>query len=88
MAPENSGPTVVSAGGLMGWIANGFILIGIWLVGNKHKDAFLFSIAGESIWTVHAYRLGMYDLAVICGLFCILAFRNWLKWRSDETKAA
>ncbi len=68
----------------MGWLGNIFIVIGIWLVGDKKRSAFIFSIIGESVWTVYALQRGMYDLAAICGVFAALAIRNWFKWGSSE----
>jgi uncharacterized Tic20 family protein len=66
---------------MTGWIANSFILVGMYLIGEKRPCAFGFSITGELIWSIHAYRLGMYDLAAICFVFCFVAAYNWRKWR-------
>jgi len=68
----------------MGWVANIFILIGMFLIGEKNRTAFLFSITGEAIWALYAAIIGMWDLAIICIVFCIVAFRNWVKWGRDE----
>lgn len=62
------------------WFANLLIVIGLWTLGHKWRHAFLFSIAGEAIYTVNSLRAGHYELAFICVVFCVLAFRNWLKW--------
>lgn len=64
----------------MGWVGNVFILVGMWRIGNRHRDAFLWSIAGELLWVVHSTYLGMWDLTIICLVFCLMAARNWLKW--------
>lgn len=64
----------------MTWIANGLIVIGMILIGSRRRSAFLFSAAGESIWTYWAASVGMYDLASICGLFVVLALVNWRRW--------
>lgn len=68
----------------MGWIGNVFIVIGLWTAGNKWKYAFLFSLIGETIWTVYAFRPGMIDLAVVCIIFALIAGRNLFKWMKGE----
>lgn len=67
----------------MTWIANILIIIGLFLVGEKSKYAFLFTIIGESIWTIVAFTLEQYDLAFICVVFTLLAIRNWWKWNNE-----
>lgn len=64
----------------MGWIANALIVIGLWKIGDRWRHAFLFSIAGEILWSVKSLLSGQYDLAFICIVFCALAFRNWIRW--------
>jgi len=64
----------------MGWVGNIFIVIGLWLVGNKNRTAFIFTVIGESIWVAYAFTKGLYDLAFICIVFAVLAARNWYKW--------
>ena len=64
----------------MTWIANLLIVIGLWQIGNKRRAAFLFTFAGEAIWTIAALIGGMVDLAAICAVFTVMAARNWWKW--------
>jgi len=65
----------------MGWIANVLIIIGLYLIGNKVRHAFLFSIAGEMIWAARASLNHDWELASICCVFCVMATRNWFRWR-------
>jgi hypothetical protein len=67
---------------MMTWFANFLIVIGLWQVGGRRRSAFMFTFAGEAIWTVVSLYGGMYDLAAICALFSVLAARNWCKWGS------
>ena len=67
------------------WIANILILIGLWLVGYKWRHAFLFSIAGEALYSWMSYKTGQTELCFICVVFCVLAFRNWWKWGNDDS---
>ena len=69
---------------LIGWLANILIVIGLWQIGNRKRTAFLFTITGELIWTIKAFVFEQYDLAFICAIFCILAVRNWIKWKSEK----
>ena len=69
---------------MMLWFANLLIVIGIWTLGYRWRHAFLFSIAGESVYTLVAWRTGQFELAFICGVFCILAARNWWLWRKTD----
>jgi hypothetical protein len=64
----------------MTWLANLLIVIGLWMVGSKRRSAFIFTFAGEAVWTAVSASKGMYDLAAICALFAVLAARNWWKW--------
>jgi hypothetical protein len=66
--------------GYIGWFANIFIVIGLWFVGNKRRSAFLFTVAGELLWTGYATYRQMWDLALICAVFAGLAARNWVLW--------
>lgn len=64
----------------LGWLGNIFIVVGIWRVGNRQRNAFFFSIVGEIAWIIKSLYLGQYDLAVICGVFALLAVRSYVKW--------
>ncbi len=65
----------------MGWIGNIFIIIGLWLAGDKNKIAFLFSVVGELIWCGYSLYIKMYDLAFVCAVFAAIALRNYIKWQ-------
>lgn len=62
------------------WIGNIFIIIGLWLIGNKRKEAFIFSIIGESLWIIYSIQIELYSLTFICFVFGALALRSWVKW--------
>lgn len=68
----------------MTWIANILIITGLFLIGNKVKYAFYFTIVGEFIWTVYASINHQYDLAFICFIFTILNIRSLYKWSNNE----
>ncbi len=68
----------------MTWAANILILIGMWRVGGRHRDAFLWSAAGEAIWTGSAALCGQWDLASICGVFTVGAIWNYKRWGHES----
>lgn len=68
----------------MTWIGNLLILIGMYLIGKKYRSAFLWSAAGETIWTVTATMEGRYDLASICAVFVVMAVANYFRWGKEK----
>ena len=65
---------------MLGWIGNILILVGVWNLGNRKRIAFLFAMAGESLWLVNALAAGWFDLAFISLVAVGMACRNWIKW--------
>jgi hypothetical protein len=68
-----------------GWIANVFLVAGLWFVGNRLKWAFLLTIVGEVAWVFIAVARDQYDMAAICAVFTLLALRNLLLWHGHVT---
>ena len=65
---------------MLGWIGNLFIVVGLWGVGNKNRNAFLSSIAGESLWIANSYLRKDWALTSICVVFFLMAVRGYIKW--------
>ncbi len=67
---------------MLGWIGNLFIVLGLWGITSQrpYRNAFLFSIAGESAWIANAYGRSDWALAFICVVFALLAVRGWINW--------
>ena len=72
---DHGQPTVI------GWLGNILIVIGLYKLGHKWRHAFLFSIAGELCWMTKSYGHD-WALCFICGVFCVMALRNWFLWRT------
>lgn len=72
----------------MDWLGNVLIVIGLWRIGDKDRNAFIYSILGEACWIIFSFQHALYSLALICGVFLIMATRNWLKWRREENGTA
>ena len=70
----------------MGWIGNIFIIAGLFLVGEKQRKAFLFTIIGELIWAVKSAYQAQWDLLFVTLIFAALAGRNWFKWGPTYAK--
>lgn len=62
------------------WVGNIFLILGMWLVGDKIREAFIFAFIGELLWTYYAWKKKEYGLVFICIIFAILAARNWYRW--------
>jgi hypothetical protein len=69
---------------VLGWIGNIFIVIGLWRVGDKHRNAFLFSMVGEAFYVIRSYVLGDWALFSICWVFLLMAGRAYLKWGVND----
>lgn len=65
---------------MLGWVGNIFIVTGLWLIGNKARKAFYFSIVGESCWIINALIRHDLALATICIVFLLAAIRGLIKW--------
>jgi hypothetical protein len=65
----------------MDWIGNALILTAVWRLGNKHRDAWLWSIAGNVCWTAYGVSVGLWSIVFIDGVMLTLAIRNWRMWR-------
>jgi hypothetical protein len=64
----------------MNWIGNIFIILGLWSVGNKSRNGFLYSLIGESFWMIWSIHEKQWALAFITAVFAGIATRNWFKW--------
>lgn len=69
---------------MLSWIGNLFIVIGLWRVGYKDRNAFLYSIVGETMWILWSWSTANWSLLFICSVFNLLAFRNYIKWGKSE----
>lgn len=65
---------------MLKWVGNLLIVVGLWKIGDKWRHAFLFSIAGETAWMIASAQAGDWALFTICGIFNVMALRNWFKW--------
>ena len=64
----------------MAWIGNILLIIGYLLVGNKVREAFIFTFVGEILWSYYALKKKEWALLAICLIFAVIAVRNWFLW--------
>jgi len=64
---------------IIGWIGNIILIFGNWHVGNRKPWAFLAIAAGEAIWICASVLYGSSAMIFICGVFGMLAVRNYMK---------
>jgi hypothetical protein len=82
---EYVGGAFMSLLSTLGWIGNVFLIWGIWEIGNKRRWAHLLTVVGELAWIGKCMlsEPRVWDLAVICSIFLVLAARCWVKWGLD-----
>ena len=68
---------------MLGWIGNVFIVAGLYGLGNKSRNAFIYSIAGEILWTINATIRHDWALASICVVFGLMAVRGFFMWGTN-----
>lgn len=70
--------------GIISWIGTILISIGIWKIGKKQRNAFLFTFFGELFILVYSLHLRSSSLVFIGLVFSALAARNWFLWGKKE----
>lgn len=67
----------------IGWIGSILLILGMVLVGGKHRIGFLIGFLGELLWVVKSFNTGQLDLLIICVLFCVIYVSNWFRWKNE-----
>jgi len=75
----------MSAAALIPWIGNLVIIVGLWKIGDKDRRAFLWTMAGETLYGIHTFLTG--DWAIFCAvlIFFSIAARNYWKWNRADS---
>ena len=66
---------------MLAWMGNALILTSIWRLGDRHRDAWLWAIAGNILWTVFGVQQGLWSVVFIDGVMTIITIRNWRLWK-------
>ncbi len=64
----------------MGWLGSTTILVGLWLIGAKHRAGFLLGVLGEACWFARGWQAGESDLMWLSTVFVAINLHNWIKW--------
>jgi hypothetical protein len=72
---------------MFGWLGNVFTVVGLWKVGNRTRQAFLWAFAGECCYAVHLAARRDWAMLTACLLFLTLATRSYIKWGKPTTEA-
>jgi nicotinamide riboside transporter PnuC len=65
----------------VGWVGSVFIILGIWLVGDKSLWGFVFGALGNGLWVYVGLKRGkQYDLAVVALIATVLNIIGLYKW--------
>lgn len=71
----------------MDWIGNVFLLVSIWLVGDKKRYSFIIATMGAVCWAIWAWNHGrVISLIFIELAFIVMYVRGWLKWKDSKEK--
>ena len=71
---------------LIGWIANCFILFGMYNIGKKRVSGFYFNIIAHIVWSFQSILLAMSSLFVIDLLLIIMNIFGIKTWRKEKKK--
>ena len=62
------------------WLANFFILFGMWRLGRSHKDGFVYSLLGALLWGIYGIFVFSSALIFINAVSAAIYVRNWILW--------
>lgn len=65
----------------LGWIGNALIIFGAWQIGYRRRWGFLVAMFGGLSWMAEGIRIGKTDLIFIEVVMCLVALRNFIKWK-------
>lgn len=68
---------------MIGWIGNVFIVLGLYGIGDKRRNAFFFTIAGECCYIVHTFLNGDWAIFAAAWIFLAMAVRGYVKWGQE-----
>ncbi len=68
----------------MTWVANVILIVGLFLVGERKRSAFVWTAAGEALWLGASLAEGRLDMAFICAVFLVMAVVNYFKWGKKQ----
>ena len=64
----------------MDWIATIFVIVGVWLLCDKMRIAFLINIIGCFFWIGYGIQHLIISIALVNALFILVNIRGWILW--------
>jgi len=65
---------------MIGWLANLLQIMGLILLGERRAAGWLFGIAAELLWVIHAGDNDFRNVQFISIIYICLAISNLVKW--------
>lgn len=65
---------------LLLWLANFLILFGMWRLGRKHRDGFVYSFLGSLVWGANGVYTHNIPLVFINAALMGIYIRDWFIW--------
>jgi hypothetical protein len=66
---------------IIGFLAAGFELWGLYLIGKKRRLGFIINIAGGVTWIMFsAITKGAFGLIIVCSVAIVLSIKGFLYW--------
>lgn len=66
------------------WLVFLFIVIHLWMLGNKWRTAFIFGMIGSGFGVILGLLISSVALVIMNISFALMHFRAYAKWSNDE----
>lgn len=66
------------------WLLSAITIFATVLTGNKHRLAWIVSLAGQALWLVYIVASGSWGFLPLTATLTVLYLRNHLKWREEN----
>ena len=68
---------------MIDFVASGFELSGLYVIGNKRRYGFILCLLGDLVWIYVGWKAHLYGLIGIAIIALVFNVRNYLKWRRE-----
>lgn len=68
---------------ILDWLGAVLVLCGIWKLGDKDRDAFIWLICGCILHTIVAFEYGLYGWMCLDIAIIVLDLRNYYRWKDE-----
>lgn len=64
----------------LGWAGNCLLLISVWRLGSKDRNALLIGALGGTLWAIKAAYTNQVDLFLVNVVLSIVQLISWFRW--------